>query len=791
MKSISKKAILASTVLFGGSELIMAIPAVAQMDEILVTARKREESLQDVPVAVSAFSGDFLQQNAVNSIEDLGAIIPTFIAGQSQLSAGGAIYLRGVGSATGNGLIDQSVSINLDGVSIAQASLMFSGQYDVAQLEVLRGPQALFFGKNSPGGVVGFRSKDPGDEFEAELGGGYEVEAEEKFGSVMLSGPINDKVGARVFARYSSQEGFYNITDIPAPFVSGLGPALPSSADSMPDGTDIFVRGTLTIEPSESFDIRGKFTYSDRELDSYPIGWQRSFCPLGSPNFLGTPLSVAAPGIDLDDCRFDRNIFTGDTSAASLAAINLAEADPDGYRKARIILGSIEMNYDFGNGLTATSITGVYNVDDDVNQEQSALPISALATSTSYKTNIITEEIRLASDWDFPVNFMLGGLYELRGTSTVSRIPAITRITTSKQDQDAYSLFGQLIWDVTDQIEISGGLRYTHEEKDVDVFSFGTEQVFVIPGGDSISFNNVSPEVTVSYRPTDDFMIYGAYKQGYKSGGFDEGALNANFALLGVPATYDDEDVEGYEFGIKSTLLDGSLQLNANLFSYDYTNLQVTSFDSVNIVVTTVNADGADVDGIEMDFLYQVPQLEGLSVRGAASVLDAKYKRFISNCFTGQRPDQGCNVDVVPGGAFEGLDLTGVEIQRAPEVTASLGVFYETPINNKFILGLSADGQYSSSYDVQQQRSPGTRQPSYFKANASARIGDIDGGWELSFIGRNLNNEILRTVGQNVPLSGSGTGTPGAINADSLNLFAERGREIIFQLTLRPSELIN
>ncbi len=785
-----KKSLLLSSLMICAGDLVVSTAVNAQIDEIVVTARKREESVQDVPVAISAFTGNFLRQNAVNSIEDLGSIVPNFISGQSQLSAGGAIYLRGVGSATGNGLIDQSVAINLDGVSIAQASLMFSGQYDVETLEVLRGPQVLFFGKNSPGGVVGFKSRDPGDEFELELSSGYEIEAEEKYGSIILSGPLGDRVGARVFARYADQEGFYNVTDIDAPVVSGLGPALPSSADSLPDASDIFVRGTLTANPVDALDLRAKFTFSDRDIDSYPIGWQRSFCPLGSPNFLGTPLSIVAPQIDIDDCKFDRNIYTGDQSAAALAAFDIAEADADGFRRAKIILGSIEGNYAWDNGLTLTSITGVYNVDDDVNQEQSALPTSALPTSTSYKTNIITEELRISSDWDFPLNFMFGGLYEHRTTSTVSRIPAIGRINgTNEQEQSAYSLFGQAVWDITDQVELSMGARYTHEEKSVDVFRNYVRQTFTVPGADEISFNNLSPEVSLSYSPTDDFLIYAAYKQGYKSGGFDEGALNA--VLLNEAATYDDEDVEGYEIGVKATLFDGSLQVNANAFSYDYSNLQVTSFDSVAIVVTTVNAAGADVDGLEMDFMYQVPMIEGLSIRGAGSVLDAKYKQFISNCFTGQRPDQGCNVDVIPGGAFEGLDLSGVEIQRAPEYTASLGVNYQMPLGNNFILGLSADGQYSDSYDTQQQRSPGTRQPSYYKANTSVSLYDADGAWELSFIGRNLNNEILRTVGQNVPLSGSGTGTPGAVNADSLNLFAERGRELIFQFRVRPAELFN
>jgi iron complex outermembrane recepter protein len=772
------------------------------IEEIVVTARKRAESLQDVPIAVTAFDENYINDNAIGSIEDLVSIVPAFIAGQSQLGSGGAIYLRGVGSSTGNALIDQSVAINIDGVAMAQATLMIAGQYDVAQVEVLRGPQSLFFGKNSTGGVISFTTNDPGDDFTYELGGGYEVEAEEKYGSIMLSGPLSETVGARIFARYGSQEGYYDIVTLPEPLdisagvalfgpagrLLGNNPALPSTADNVPEATDTFVRGTLVYEPNLAFDARFKFTHSDREFDSFPQFWQKSFCPLGSPQFLGVPMSVISTGMDIDDCKFDRNVVTGSTTPGQHAQFaEFGTPDSDGYRRVEVSLASLELNYAWQNGLTATSITGLYQMDDIVFLEQSSTVSAFLPTATSTEIDQLTQEFRLASDWDSSLNFMLGVFFETRETTNRGALPLIgRRLATHEQDQDAFSVFGELIWDVSDRMEVSAGVRYMDEEKDVKSVVNSVAAPFLFPGGDEISSDNLIPELTVSYRPTDDLMVYGSYKEGVKSGGFDSGALNARTQEV-ADIRYDDESVDGFEVGVKAFFLDQTLQVNATAFSYDYENLQVTSFDANSVSAITINADGADVDGFEVDFMWNPADIDGLTVRGAAAFVDSNYKDFISTCWTGQSPAAGCNVDVIPGGNPEGLDLSGEELMRAPEFSANVGFSYErTIMNGNLLLGIGGDVSYSDSYDNMQQRKQGTRQPSYSKVNASVSVSSADDSWTVALIGRNLTDEILRGIGQNVPLTGSGTGTVDAVPSDSFNLMAERGREIVLQFTIRP-----
>ena len=175
----------------------------------------------------------------------------------------------------------------------------------------------------------------------------------------MLSGPLSDTVGARLFARYSSQEGYYDIVDVdspvdtsdaaallgPAAFLFGNNPALPSSASNAPESEDLFLRGTLTFEPTDAFDARVKLTYSDRKFDSFSQFWQRSFCPLGSPNGRGIPLSVLSPGVDIYDCRCYGYVVTGDRSPAQLSGFSFGNPDADGSRNPEIFLGSLEMNY--------------------------------------------------------------------------------------------------------------------------------------------------------------------------------------------------------------------------------------------------------------------------------------------------------------------------------------------------------------------------------------------------------------------------------------------------------------
>ncbi len=206
--------------------------------------------------------------------------------------------------------------------------------------------------------------------------------------------------------------------------------------------------------------------------------------------------------------------------------------------------------------------------------------------------------------------------------------------------------------------------------------------------------------------------------------------------------------------------------------------------------MVTTNAGSAKVEGAEFDFNWQ-PPVEGLTIQGAGAFLKGRYGQFVSDCFTGQSIAAGCDVDVVPGGAFEGQDLTGKVILNAPKFAANLGFAYQRPLQGTDLkLSLSGDMKHSSGYQTMQQQMPGTRQPAYQMYNMSVRLGREDEGWDLALIGRNLTDKVIRVIGQSVPLSGRGTGTAGAVPSDALAIMAERGRTVMLQLTIRPSVLL-
>ena len=181
--------------------------AQGKLEEIVVTARKRVESLQDVPVTVNVVTADMMNRLRVEGIEDLATQIPGFQAGETSSSSGGRVTMRGVGSGEESTLIDQAVSINIDGVPVNDARLLQASLLDMQQVEVMKGPQALFWGKNSPGGVIAIHTADPTDEFEMRISGSYETEAKERGGNFMVSGPISDTVGGRLVMSYSKQDG--------------------------------------------------------------------------------------------------------------------------------------------------------------------------------------------------------------------------------------------------------------------------------------------------------------------------------------------------------------------------------------------------------------------------------------------------------------------------------------------------------------------------------------------------------------------------------------------------------
>lgn len=754
--------------------------AQATMSTVIVTARKRDELIQEVPTAISAFGTEDIDRLNIASVDDLASFTPGLQTAESSVSSGGSISLRGVGSGASNYLGDQAVSINVDGMQIGTLNIRKAAQIDLAQIEILRGPQALFFGKNSPGGVISMTTADPTPDRLVEMEAGYEAVSQDTYYQALYSDQISDKVGVRFVARYSDLNGYFKVKSVPS---NGDPLITPAPFSRWPGGEEFFARATVVIEPNDDLRIRGKLTYNESKMEGGSImAQQRIHCPLGSPQ-----LQPDFP------CKPGRDIYAGNGRPEDVA---LAAGAPGrnglGFRNNQQILGTLQADYNLTPDLTLTSVTGYYLFDELNAHDASVGPRAVLLVPyLPFEMRQFSQEVRLASDWAAPLNFTVGAFYETRDTygsqdAVITAFPPASFAIGQEQtfqDQQAFSAFAQLIWDVNDRLEISGGLRYSEEDKTLRFFHRGVDVTANLVR-DSLSFDNVSPELTVSYDLTDNVMVFGSYKQGFKSGGFDGGFTNGVIAAGNFANTFDEETVSGFEAGIKATLAD-QVVVNFTAYDYDYEDLQVGAFDPDSISFKVLNAAAAKVRGIELDANWRTP-VEGLWLRGSLALNDAKFEDFLSGCYLGQTPAMGCNLNLNPvTGAYLQQDMAGKQMNNAPETAATAGVLYSGQFANGIGYDVALDATYSSEYYANLRQSPWDLQEAFTKLNASLRLYGGDDGWDVSLIGRNLTDEYTFNASAPITLTGGGSGIATAVPGDQ-SAVVSRGREVFLKFTWRP-----
>ena len=765
-----------------GSAAVAADPSEAGDGAIIVTARKREEALSDVPVAVTAFGAAQIQKLGIHSVDDLASFTPGLIVSESAVSSGGSIFLRGIGSGSSNVLADQSVAINIDGMQVGTFNVRKLGQIDLAQIEVLRGPQALFFGKNSPGGVVSFTTADPGRDREVIFTANHEFVSNDSWVQAVVSTPLSDHAGLRLVGRYTDLGGYFHIRS-----VSGTGDPLvvPSNVKRWPSGREYFLRGTLVVEPDDQWFIRAKASYSHSFIrGGSATSYQRVACPYGTPQ--------AQPDFP---CVADRDIYLGGAPASAIAVEPDAPTlDGLGLRENDQFLGTLEVRYDVADGLRATSLTGYYSYDEVNDHNPSVGPRATLVTPyLPFDLDQFTQEFRLASDWDGPINFTTGVFFESRKSATqqngIALIfpggPVAFGEEATTQKQKAYSAFGQLIFNPVEPLEISAGLRWSKEKKSLRFFRNDVD-VTANLANDHLTFDNVSPELTVSYHLNPDIMAFVSYKKGFKSGGFDAGFTNGG--ILNAPFSNDfaEEHVKGFEGGIKGTV--GRLFFDLVGYSYDYDDLQVGTYDPNTISFKVLNAAAARARGIEFNTRWRTP-LRGFVLNGSATYNDSRFKDFLAGCYVGQTPKLGCDRTLnTTTNAFLQQDLAGRRLNNAPKWAATVGASYGTEFAGGAGLDLSLDLTYSSRFTTNLLQGPNDVQDAFAKLNGSIKFTSADKIWDIMLIGRNLTNKYTVSSTSAVTFTGSGSGTPTARFADTSGVVS-RGREVFLQVTLRPGFL--
>ena len=422
--------------------------------------------------------------------------------------------------------------------------------------------------------------------------------------------------------------------------------------------------------------------------------------------------------------------------------------------------------------------------------------------NTSYRA--FSTELRALTTFDKPVNYMLGVYYQ--STKRVyDQAVALGNVQDSTQSPDNFILgssknsetkgstlsgYGQFIWKVVPEVEVTAGVRYIHEKKDsyfVQPYVNAALVSVFIPDKRVTSnqvFNDWSPDFTVAYKPSSNITVYGAYKQAYKSGGFSNGGI------LGPNATVDyfafnPEKAKGFEVGVKTTLVDNQLRFNVGVYDYKFSNLQLDYFDSVNIALITTNAGYARTRGVEMESEFAPRAIEGLNLRATLNYNRARYGEFIAPCWGGQSIAAGCNLGFnSTAQVFTKQNLSGAPTSVAPNWTGSLGVNYDRPVSAKFMFGVSADARYGGSYIVSPFGTPSSANPSYVNFDAAFRLYTSDERYEAALIGKNLTNRFYVTGGIDSTNTGAGTGTANALPADQVG-FAAMPLTVQFQLSAR------
>ena len=793
------------------------------IQDIVVTARKRKETTQDVPVAVTAISAATIQKYDLTSLERIAASTPSFVVGRSPSGSGATLVLRGIGSNTTSIGLEQSVAVIVDGAYYGQGRTINEGFFDLGRLEILKGPQALFFGKNATAGVVSITTADPGDHLEVIARAGYEFRAHQMVGEAIISSPLSDTLGVRLAVRGSKMNrGYFKQlgTDQTYPTLNRTSTSqvvTPTNHVSGPAGDgrgeEFYVRGTVKWEPTDQFTATIKANYGTNKSNNPAASSVVYNCPTGK--LAANPAIACARAFQSSANRFP----------AAIAA-TVPYANEDGQTGNQYTSWAINANlaYEMDN-VTLTSVTNynwnrnIFQFDGDSVSRAGAPGVFATEWSTFHA---FSEELRALTSYDGPVNLMVGGYYQktkrdylawtASGGLENSNAPQpfqryLANSKDSETEGETIAGFGQVVYKPVDKVELTGGVRYTHETKDSYFLQPYSHPVRVTQGiflpGTTIrsnqTFNDWSPEVTFSFKPTSDINIWGAYKTAYKSGGFsNSGILSPNAGLPDFE--FDPEKARGFEGGIKTMLMDRQLRFNVTAYSYKYTNLQLDFFRSDIFAFTTINAGSARTRGVEVDFEFAPRALDGFDIHGSINHNKSRYGNAIgAPCYAGQTRAQGCNLVYVNDGTANGTarpfvagtdaianrqNLKGQPTANAPEWVGTLGVNYDAKLPGGLTLGMGVDARYSDSYLATAFGNPATLQDSYVNLDATLRLRTENERWELALIGKNLTNRWYATGGTDAPNTGSGTGGTTGVLADQIG-FATLPRTVMVQATFK------
>ncbi len=611
------------------------------LEEVIVTARKRPELLQDVPVAVTVFTGEALDNLVLRDIREIEGYVPNVVIDSVSVAPGAAsLYIRGVGTQEVEKSFDPAVGVVVDGVALSFVNGSMANTFDIAAMEILRGPQGTLFGRNTTGGVINITHTRP----TGELGLRYEATVgtdDRNDVDGVLNFPIikDELAGKLAFASQNDGGQFKN--------------TLTGDQVGNADNTDY--NATLLWTPVETFETQ--FIYENYEDKNDGI-------PLISRNSLNTDNPVN-PDPDLPCLIF---------SACDNGEVNKTRQDFYEPIDFQLDAYTLEMNWEVGLG-TITSISGYRDTDENVPVDFDGTEYAFLHVLRDQQSEQTSSELRFASnetlseDWDFVVGiYGLKDNYQLEQNTGILQVlgPAVQQFAQTHTDhhRESYAMFGEANYNITDVWTLIVGGRWTYEEKDIYADSFASTGIADLAPVSDVdadhSWEEFTPKIGVDYQYTNDILFYGIYSEGFRSGGYN--ARNSSAADIGP---YDPEYVNQYETGMKSELLDQRLRLNLAAFYTDYKDKQeeIIIPDPLLGSLTVVrNAATVTISGFEAEASWVAT--EALLFNANLGYLDASYDDY----------DADLNGDGVV------TDNSNLKLRRVPEYTGGVDATYTIPI---------------------------------------------------------------------------------------------------------------
>lgn len=714
-----KKYLLLSTAMVSG--MFVVAPAMAQQEaqdeaaaqesgiqDIVVSAQRRDENLQKAALAVSVIGGDALTQAGVNQAADLTKLVPALKL--SSVGGGGTqVTIRGVGNFAGNPFAEPAVAVNLDGVYLARSSGPNGLYYDLERVEVLKGPQGTLYGRNATAGAINIITSKPKQEIGGhanfEYGNFNKIRAE-----LAANLPINDFAAMRVSGVISRRDGIYQ--------------------DGYNDDDTKAIRGQLLLDGGGPLSVLVSADYSH-------VGGQG---PAGvfatSRTGFTAPNPYLGPSLDGSNAILQNvsNFITMGGNPNLLPAFR-----DDGFVNIDNWGVSATVNYDFG-GAALTVIPAYRESESRYRHYNAGFPVDSeeFSEAKSFEARLASSDDGAAFQW------LLGGFYfeedinfDLRPFQGVAY-----GVTQPILNTRSFAAFGQLTYSLTDALRATGGLRYTDEKKTMDGRlgngpGPGFPVAFVTLNGGRIKDSSVTWKAGLEFDVTPESLLYANVGTGFKAGGF--------FASQ-APNTSLPEKITAYTVGSKNRFFDNTLQLNVEGFFWKYKDKQVTHIGPIQPAgfnLITENAGSAEIYGAELELQWQPTDNDKVSAN--VQYLHSEYKRFVYTQTTAVGPPQtACNITPLMGPPAVSVDCSGRVLPRAPKWTANISYQRTFDLGNSGTLDALVGTRIESETVLGEEYLPGQFQKGYMLSNASLTWNNADENIFISAYVDNIEDEVVK-----------------------------------------------